>query len=198
METMELPWTRYVTVGGAQVAYQQQLRSEGATRRSFLQAGGMIRPNRRSPRVMRLQAATPEHLPDLAPRLRLKPFGLYVRTDSDPAFENRGSVVGLDPGTDLSDWQRIDCRDERGCTASTTTTPGEAGHVLITLSERRGVARGHNVSTCRPRSSSSGCGEPEPGQRSTLGRSTRTKIRTPFASFTTTRARGVCSAYDGD
>jgi hypothetical protein len=86
---------------------------------------------------MRLQAGTPEHLRELGPRLRLKPFGLYVRADKDPAFGAGGSVLGLDPGTDLADWESLGWHDEQGKPVSVTTEPGELGNsVLATLSAK--------------------------------------------------------------
>jgi hypothetical protein len=84
-----------------------------------------------------LQPGTPEHLAELAPRLRLKPFGLYLRAEVDPAFAKPGSVVGLDPGTDLADWEAVDWRDKHGAPVHTTTEPGELGtSVLTTLSAK--------------------------------------------------------------
>jgi hypothetical protein len=123
-------WARAV----AEIVAEHEVQSKGVPLACLLQAHWDDPVGPPFPALMRLQAATPEHLRELAPRLSLKPFGLYVRANADPAFDNPGSFVGLDPGTDLSGWTHIDWRDERGRLASITTIPGEPGHVVTTLS----------------------------------------------------------------
>jgi hypothetical protein len=125
-------WARAV----AEIMAEHAVRSKRVPLACLLQAHWDDPVGPPFPALMRLQAATPEHLRDLEPRLRLKPFGLYVRANADPAFDNPGSFVGLDPGTDLSAWWHVDWWDERGQPVSISTSPGEPGHVVTTLSDK--------------------------------------------------------------
>lgn len=120
----------------AEAAAANEIASRSGKRRRTFQAPWDEPGEPAFPVLTRLQAAVPEHLSDLRERLWLKPFGCYVRANSDPAFGVRGSFVALDPGTDVADWPVLDWRDETGRPSHPTTTPGRAGSVLLTLAAR--------------------------------------------------------------